>query len=220
MWKFTMNRRSAILASLAGTALWAQAFDSQYSYSATPQKDDEDGYLRPEAEEYVCAKDWDAVLQKAKNCQEAIRDGKVVLANSYFGPPLFYVRNPALHTALTQPPAKDDVFYSYACPRLSGFLWSDFFTLPPKHPAQVLYKIRIGKPLAVFDEVDGACVRRFEQGVVAVNPLEEAKQVQIKAGGLSGLNDVFEQKVLDVSGDGLSLELPGQSGRVYCSCPA
>src|SRR5690348_1589362 len=50
MWKFTMNRRSAILASLAGTALWAQAFDSKYSYGATPQKDDEDGYQEsPEA---------------------------------------------------------------------------------------------------------------------------------------------------------------------------
>ena len=215
-----MNRRSAILASLAGTPLWAQAFDSQYSYSATPQKDDEDGYLRPEAEEYVCAKDWDAVLQKARNRQEAIRDGKAVLANGNFGPPLFYVRNPALHTAFTQPPAKGDVFYSYASARLSGFLWSGFFTLPPKHPAQVLYKIRIGKPLAGFDEVDGAYVRRFEQGVVVVNPWEEAKRVEIKAGGLSRLNDVFKQKVLDVSGDGLSLELPGQSGRVCCSCPA
>ena len=166
---------------------------------------------------YTCSHSWDPILQKAKACQQALQSGKAVLTLSYMGAPSYDVGNPSSHNASGQPPSKEDAFYCYACSRISGFLWADWFTLPSNHPAQVLYKVRLGRLLGDMEEIDGVYLRRFQRGIVAVNSSEETKRVQIPRVRMPKLQDIYEGKVIGVRRSNLPVEIAGQSGRVYAS---
>ncbi|TAM83531.1 MAG: hypothetical protein EPN47_05315 [Acidobacteria bacterium] len=166
---------------------------------------------------YTCSHSWDPILQKARACQQALQSGKAVLTLSYMGAPSYDVGNPSSHDTSGQPPSKEDAFYCYACSRISGFLWADWFTLPPNHPGQVLYKIRVGPPLGALEQIEGIYLRRFRRGIVIVNPSEERKQIRITRIQTSELRDIFAGEIVDVNGGSLSVEIAGQSGRVLAS---
>jgi putative glycosyl hydrolase-like family 15 (GHL15) protein len=166
---------------------------------------------------YTCSHNWDPILQKAKACQQALQSGKAVLTLSYMGAPSYDVGDPSSHETSGQPPSKEDAFYCYACSRISGFLWADWFTLPPNHPGQVLYKVRLGRPLGALEQIEGIYLRRFRRGIVVVNPSEERKHIRITRIQTSELRDIFAGKIVEVNGASLSVEITGQSGRVFAS---
>lgn len=160
-------------------------------------------------ESYICtwaAKErwttWEQILQVANINREALRQGKVILALSYLG-----------HTAFK---VEDDAFYCYACAKLSGFHWADWFTLPQGSPAQVLFSLRLGRPANDIQEKDGIFFRAFANGLVVVNPLDEPRQVDIPLGGRDRLRDLYAGRIIEADS---GLTVPGQSGRVYVRAP-
>ena len=116
-----------------------------------------------------------------------------------------------------QAASKEEVFFSYACARLSGFLWSDYFSLPLNHPARALYKLRLGRLLGDLEEVDGVYIRRFQRGIVAVNPSEETKPIQIRGVQMPKWEDIYGGRAMEARRGSLYTEVPAHAGRVYCS---
>jgi hypothetical protein len=146
--------------------------------------------------------DWKWIMMMAESCQQAIAQGKAVVALSYFGK--------ARRDHVT-----DDAFFCYACARLSGFLWADWFTLPKDNPAQALFRIRLGAAAGAMENSAGLYLRRFAKGLVTVNPTDAAKSVEVKIGPGRRLKDVYTGAPLSVRGSKVALALPPQSGRVF-----
>lgn len=113
-------------------------------------------------ESYICTwasqerwTSWEETLRAARGWQDYTRSGKALVTLSYVG-----------HTPYG---VHDDAFYCYACARLSGFLWTDWFTVGDD-PAKVLYSVRLGAPLTDLQETEGLFWRAFEKGLVVVHP--------------------------------------------------
>lgn len=113
-------------------------------------------------ESYICTwasqerwNSWEEILRAARNWQPYVEGGKALVTLSYVGNTPYGITN--------------DAFYCYACARLSGFLWADWFTVGDD-PAKVLYAVRLGAPLTGIQEADGIFWRAFERGLVVVYP--------------------------------------------------
>ncbi len=158
-------------------------------------------------ESYICSRasverlnDWGPIIERAKRGKDALAHGKVIVA-------LSYVRN-------TSPNIKGDAFFCYACAKLSGFHWADWFTIPQDNPAQELFTLRLGQPTSEMLETNGVHFRWFEKGLVIVNPAESEKELSISPVALASLRDVYAQTMVKADGGSLSLVIPAQSGRV------
>lgn len=87
--------------------------------------------------------------------------------------------------------------------------------MPRNHPAQILHKLRLGRLLGDMEQINGVYLRRFQHGIVAVNSSGGMKRIEIARMRMSKLQDVYEEKVIEVRGGRLPGEIPGQSGRLY-----
>jgi hypothetical protein len=159
-------------------------------------------------ESYICTSaserrwnSWEDIRRALDERTEAMRHGKVIVALSYLG-----------HTPLT---VEDDAFYCFACAKLSGFLWADWFTMPVGSSAQELFRVRLGRPSGEMEERDGVFFRRFECGLVVVNPGRDDKEIMIPLATGSALRDLYADRILALEGGMVPVQVPGRSGRVY-----
>jgi hypothetical protein len=164
-------------------------------------------------ESYICTwaaperwTTWDQILSVARQNREAVRQGKVILALSYLG-----------HTPFA---IEDDAFYCYACAKLSGFHWADWFTVPPQNKAQTLFTVRLGAPTGETEEKNGVFLRAFANGLVAVNPSEAPRVLDLPDANKAQLLDLYAGRMVEARAGAIPLEVPGQSGRVYVRAPS
>ena len=120
-------------------------------------------------ESYICGgpskdrrHDWNKIMDMAHQCKDALSHGKTVVALSYLGDTPFDI--------------KDDAYFCYACAKLSGFHWADWFTLR-EHPARELLSLRTGRAESGIQESDRIHFRWFENGLVAVNSTESERAI-------------------------------------------
>ncbi len=151
---------------------------------------------------------WEQIQKLRQETAPAVEAGKVVLALSYVG----YTPNSI----------DEDAFYAYACARLFGYCWADWFTLADA-PATLLYRLKLGAPRSEVLESNGMLYKLFQNGVVVVNPNYENRELKVKT-GFTFLRDVLtnrryaphdESKGITLDTQELQAIIPAQSGRVF-----
>ena len=153
---------------------------------------------------------WEQIQKMAEQTAPAVKAGKVVLALSYVG----YTSNSI----------EEDAFYAYACARLYGYCWADWFTLADAR-ATLLYRLKLGAPRSQVRESNGILYKLFQNGVVVVNPNYEDRELQVKT-GFTFLREVLtnrryafhdESKGITLDTQELQAIIPAESGRVFIS---
>lgn len=161
-------------------------------------------------ESYICtwvSKDrlwggtWYDWYKRDIKCKPITEAGKKIWALSYLG-----------HTSN---PIKDDAYYCYATARLHNFIWSAGGNELAKDPAKVLIGIRLGQPLDDEREVNGVHYRVYENGLVAVNPTDGLKVLEVPYPKAEVLYDLYEEKEIPTLDGVFKAEIPPDSGRVY-----
>ncbi len=119
---------------------------------------------------------------------------------------------------------KEDAFFSYASTRLMNFIWSAGYnknTIKDDSSIRQIYGLHLGQPVTGEIVVDKVHYRIFKDGFVVVNPTDDSKKLSINKNlRLSLLWDVYEDKYLEVENGSITLNIPGQSGRVYIFKPS
>lgn len=181
-----------------------------------------DGYMR---ESYIFSEtrfhlaNWEQVLKMKKEDEPALNAGKVIVALSYCG----YTPNPI----------DEDALFAYACARLFGYCWGDWFTLGDAR-STLLYRLKLGAAKTGILEYNGLLYRVFDKGVVVVNPYKGERELRVKTGFSQSLRDVMtnrrygnldlvENEMKGLKGDDgytlwpvdLWVTIPGEAGRVY-----
>jgi len=167
------------------------------------------------SESYICTwvatdrwgdwhKNWNGIDKK-------IPAGKQVCCLSYLG----HDTNHSL---------KDDAFFCYASARLMNFIWGAGYS-PEKvkddRAVRLLYSLTVGQPVSQEEVADEVHYRRFKNGIVAVNPTDQERRLELQGGfPTSLLWDVYDERALDIGKERISLTLPPQSGRVYLYKPS
>ena len=136
--------------------------------------------------------DWQQIREAADKWKPFIDGGKPILALSTIG-------------GETPEELKQNTFYTYACARLSGFLWGR---------SSAFDSVRLGMPAGDIQEAGGIHYRLYQKGAVAVNPESEARSVEIPVSGSEFL-DLFSEEALKAKDGKLSVNIPADSGRVY-----
>ncbi len=148
---------------------------------------------------------WPELQWTAARHGEAARHGRAPVILPYFsGFKADQVKEPAL--------------FSYAYARLYGLLWADGLTLADiagnADFAKALYEVRLGKPTSEVKPAGAALYRRFEQGVVVLNPNAWAMTADVPVAGGKALRDVGYGRELTPTNGAVRLELAPTSGRV------
>lgn len=154
-------------------------------------------------ESYICTwasktrwHNWDRILRWAKDWGDG-PDQIVTL--SYIG-----------QTSYTP---REDAFYCYACARLSGFLWADWYSKFDDY--KDLFSLRLGNPTTKLQQHGQVYYRTFEHGIVAVNPGSETASLALPLKNVAFVNDQFSAKRVKLLGSTLKVDIPPASGRVY-----
>ena len=151
---------------------------------------------------------WEQVYKRAQEILPSIDAGKVPLALSYAG--------------YTPRGMDEDAFYAYACARLFGYSWADWFTLADAR-STLLYRLRLGAARSKMLKSNGMFYRLFEDGVVAVNPNFEDRELKVKT-GFTFLRELLtnrryaphdESKGMTLDTKELKAIIPAASGRVF-----
>jgi len=151
---------------------------------------------------------WEQIRKVAQETAPAVQAGKVVLALSYLG--------------YTPQSIDEDAFYAYGCARLFGYSWADWFTLADAR-ATLLYRLKLGAPRGEALESNGILYKLFENGLVAVNPNYEDRELRVKT-GFTFVREVLtnrryaphdESKAITLDTQELQAIIPAQSGRVF-----
>jgi hypothetical protein len=150
------------------------------------------------------AKNWNGIDKK-------VPPGKQVCCLSYLG-----------HD--TKHSLKDDAFFCYASARLMNFIWGAGYSLEQvkdDRPVRTLYGLTVGQPVGPEDVSAEVHFRRFQNGIVAVNPSDAEKKLTVQGGLPTSLVwDVYNENTLPAEGGRFILTLPPQSGRVYLFKPS
>jgi nicotinamidase-related amidase len=173
-------------------------------------------------ESYICAftpeanrrrwHNWKTIMQWAGQHKDSIGAGKAVVALSYLG-----------HTV---EPVKDDLFYSAACGRLSGFLWTgdvwsgsfipEIRDRPGNDILRSLWRARLGAALTGLEQQENITYRLFEKGLVVVNPHSTPSTVDLPVpSGFTELSDLYTAIGQPAHDGRLSVVIPPESGRFY-----
>ncbi len=153
---------------------------------------------------------WEDIQTTAQQTAPVTKAGKVVMALSYVG--------------YTPKGMDEDAFYSYACARLYGYAWSDYFTLADAR-ATLLYGLRLGAARSEVLEANGVLYRLFQKGVVTLNPTNVDQELKVKS-GFSFLREILTNRRhhphIEKTGASLETEelqaiIPAESGRVFLS---
>ncbi len=145
--------------------------------------------------------DWDGARRGIEDWRAFLNSGKQILGLTHAG----------FDQPSTTPPGEGS-YLSYACAKLSGFLWAnDPLRLGP---------VRIGKPVDEIRAANGVQYRLYERGVVAVNTEDEERVVELPAAdAYATLRDLAAGQILQSHDGVLSLRIPGGCGRVYVASP-
>lgn len=119
---------------------------------------------------------------------------------------------------------KDDAFFCYASARLMNYIWGagyDIAKVKDDRAVRTIAGLTVGQPTSPETVVGDVHYRLFRYGLVAVNPTDAEKKLELP-GGLptSLLWDVYDEKEVAGDGDRITLTLPSQSGRVYLFKPS
>ncbi len=104
---------------------------------------------------------------------------------------------------------KEDAFFSFATAKLSNLIWD-----VGGEPGLRFCSFRLGAPLEESETEGSVHYRRYEGGLVAVNPSDVRCSASVKTGNLL---DRFSGEVLAASGGSVRVELGPGTGRVYTS---
>lgn len=154
-------------------------------------------------ESYICTHasntrwhNWERILQWAKQWGDG---PDVIVALSYIG-----------HTPNSP---REDAFYCYACARLSGFLWADWYSRFDDY--KDLFSLRLGKPQGRMHRQGPIYYRAFEHGIVAVNSSSDPAPLSLPIPGHYTIVDQFTGRLIKLDNSVLRVEIPPASGRVY-----
>jgi hypothetical protein len=153
-------------------------------------------------------RNWNKIQEIRKQTDPVVQAGKVVMALTYVG----YTPNSI----------DEDAFYAYACARLFGYCWADWFTLADAQ-ATLLYRLKLGAARSEVLESNGMLYKLFENAVVVVNPNYEDRELKVKT-GFTFLRDVLknrryaphdEAKAISLDTQELQAIIPAESGRIF-----
>ncbi|HQO35167.1 MAG TPA: putative glycoside hydrolase [bacterium] len=160
------------------------------------------------SESFICTwvsdKRWGDWQKNWNGIDKKIPEGKQVCALSYVG-----------HTTN---PVKDDLYFAYASARLMNFIWNagGESHIGKNTDMDALYALTLGQPVGPETVTDEVHYRRFAHGIVAVNPTDHERTIELKEGlRTSFLKDHYAAEEIPVENGRISLTIPPQSGRVY-----
>jgi len=142
--------------------------------------------------------DFDYVLDTARKWAPYIKAGRMVCGLSY------------------STGNKEDSYYTYACARLSDFMWTDWGASKGKE-TEILYWLRLGECISDIHRRQGVYYRCFENGFVGVNPdKEQTISVPLRMPRQYGtLVDYYDDVEIVQHGKFIRVTIPPDSGRVY-----
>jgi len=158
---------------------------------------------------------FEQVLGAKRYWDSYIKAGGTIAVLSYVG-------------GTTSEEKKQNAFYAYACAKLCGFHFSDWFSADGTG-AEVLYRIRLGKPLGDVEVREGVYLRKFVNGFVVVNPEGDGQPketvAKIPSRTLSfavpshwrEVVDMYDGTIIPVKGGKVTISIPAMSGRVFVS---
>jgi len=155
------------------------------------------------------ASDWDSVYRKSLELEKA------------------WLADPPQPTyVLSYPWDRNEAFFCYATAKLFNLPWSAGLGISDPQHSQFgghfgsypeLVDLRLGAPVASNqyggEKIGEVYLRRYEKGMVVVNPTRKAQNFFLSLGKRFKLRDLFADK--EYSADNISQELPAESGRVY-----
>ena len=143
---------------------------------------------------------WNQLDEKSA---AALKEGKQICCLSYLG-----------HTPYS---LKDDAFFCYASARLMNLIWTAGGNKLADNEANVLYRIRTGRPVSKKQAAaNGIYFRIFQHGMVAVNPTNRDLSLQVEHDfPTNGIWDVYNNDQIAQKGGRVRIPIPKQSGRVY-----
>lgn len=115
---------------------------------------------------------------------------------------LSYIQADAQHSE------RENAFYAYVGAKLSHFHWMG-------DGAPELHLVRLGRPLAYIEDVGPLWVRRYENGLVVMNPTGEAVEQTLPWPRTESPWDLFAGEPIAPQEGQFSVRIPPESGRVY-----
>ncbi|MGC9320255.1 MAG: hypothetical protein ACP5KN_19635, partial [Armatimonadota bacterium] len=116
--------------------------------------------------------------------------------------------------------------FTYAWCRLHGLMWTDWYNLfqaedeALREAAHRVYAIDLGRATDARPHRDGLTLwRRFENGIVLLNPLREAVTCEIPAASSASGWDVVGDETLEATDGAFRLTIGPQEGRILLTPP-
>jgi hypothetical protein len=146
--------------------------------------------------------DWELITKFDEKLKDERKHNRAVCA-------LSYVRG-----EMPPYPDKDNMFYAYACAKLSGFLWScvadEYLDV-----IRIFYRASLKTPVGEKQQQDGVYFRHYKNGIVVVNPGEKSCCVRLPLyEAVRKPVELYTLNRLPVTDNECTIDIPVQSGRV------
>jgi len=146
--------------------------------------------------------DWELITKFDKQLKNERKHNRAVCA-------LSYVRG-----EMPPYPDKDNIFYAYACAKLSGFLWS---CMAEEHLdiIRIFYRAALKTPVGEMQERNGVYFRHYKNGIVVVNPSKQPCRIQLPLyEAVKEPVELYTMCRLPVMDGECTIDVPAESGRV------
>jgi hypothetical protein len=170
---------------------------------------------------------WESYLRSSYSTpKEHVYDWHTVYRRSVELEKDWHATPPRRMFVLSYPWNREEAFFCFATAKLCDLPWSAGLGInDPDHKQfgghfgtyPELVNLKLGSPTNVRqyggEKLGEVYVRRFERGVVVVNPTKKAQKVTLSLLGRKQYRDMFAKK--DLSGEMIVVAMPPESGRVY-----
>jgi len=170
---------------------------------------------------------WEGYLRSSYSTpKEHIADWRTVYRRSVELEKAWHATPPRRMFVLSYPWNREEAFFCFATAKLCDLPWSAGLGINDPYHKQFgghfgtypeLVNLRLGSPTDVRqyggEKLGEVYVRRFERGVVVVNPTKQAQKVTLSLTGRNQCRDIYAKK--DLSGEMIVVAMPPESGRVY-----
>ncbi len=170
---------------------------------------------------------WESYLRTSYNtAQEHVSDWETVYRRSIESEKAWLAVPPRRMYVLSYPWNRDEAFFCYATAKLCNLPWSANLGIGDRDHMRFgghfgtypeLINLRLGSPLDTRqyggEKIGEVYLRRYERGLVVVNPSAQEQRLVVPMMTRSIVRDVFSDR--SYQGGSISLSLPPKSGRVY-----
>ena len=145
---------------------------------------------------------WEDVKKRAEENAWFFDAGRTITALSSINP--------------SREESKDDAFWAFSAARLVDFIW---WASLNGTGAETLYQAHMGRGIEPFSETGEIAYRIFENGIIALNNSAEDQNIELELPQNFQADQILDlynnSRVLHVNNKKVTLDVPGESARVY-----